>query len=204
MLLCCHISISQYSIGECYFLSSHFFDFSKRDVRGLTALGKCASVMMLGWPLWLKKIIFGWLTLRKLIKWNFLQLCCHMHCSSHVLSKAMQLIICCTQLADCMMQLQGYDSGRAFKNAGETGSSALLQLNKTIMKCQATGNSSRQRETTRIIHFIGSLIWRINPEMSLDALNLWNTINRISLSLLGMPSSIQWLLISVTEVYNAI
>lgn len=61
MLLCRHISISQYSIGECYFLSSHFFDFSKWDVRGLTALGKCASVMILGWPLWLKKNRF-WMT----------------------------------------------------------------------------------------------------------------------------------------------
>ena len=90
-----------------------------------------------------------------------------MHFSSHVLSKAMQLIICCTQLADCMTQLQWYDSGRAFEYAGETGSSALLQLNKTTMKCLATGNSSGQRETTRITHFIGSLIWRINPYMSL-------------------------------------
>ena len=34
-----------------------------------------------------------------------------------------------------LTQLQGYDSGRAFENAGETGSSALLQLNETIMKC---------------------------------------------------------------------
>lgn len=151
-----------------------------------------------------KKNRFWMTTLRKLIKRNFLQLCCHMYCSSHVLSKAVQLIIRCTQLADCMTQLQGYDSGRAFENAGETGSSALLQLNETIMKRLATGDSSRQRETTRIIHFIGSLICRIDPEMSPDALNLWNTIDRISLSVLGMLSSIQWLLISVTEVYNAI
>lgn len=52
---------------------------------------------------------------------------------SHVLSRAVQVIICCMQLAGYMTQLQWYDSGWACDSASETELSALLQLNIRLL-----------------------------------------------------------------------
>lgn len=88
----------------------------------------------------------------KLMRQSFLQLCCHLLCGSHVLSRARQLVACCLRL-----RLAERPSSCDTTQAGPV--SVLLKLGhplgfsncKPTVKCLAIGQSSAGREATQIL-----------------------------------------------------